>query len=127
MRVLVIDDSRAMRTFLRRLLTRLGFEVVEAADGLEAQDRMKDSGQIDLALIDWNMPKCDGFEFLVAVRSHSKWNDVKLLMATTESEVDQIVKALDAGADEYLMKPFDEAAVVDKLRLIGVDVDHPVA
>jgi len=127
MRALVIDDSRAMRTFLRRLLTRLGFDVVEAADGLEAQDRMEDPGAIDLALIDWNMPKCDGFEFLVAVRGDSRWNDVKLIMATTESEVDQIVKALDAGVDEYLMKPFDEAAVVDKLRLIGVDVDQPVA
>ena len=74
----------------------------------------------DIAFVDWNMPRCNGHEFVVAVRNEPRWNDLKLIMATTETEADQIIKALDAGADEYLMKPFDEASVVDKLRLLGV-------
>ncbi len=120
MRALVIDDSRAMRTFLRQLLTKHDFEVDEAGDGLEAQERVRQHGPFDIAFVDWNMPRCNGHEFVVAVRNEPRWNDLKLIMATTETEADQIIKALDAGADEYLMKPFDEASVVDKLRLLGV-------
>lgn len=120
MLAMVIDDSRAMRSILRRIVVELGFDVVEAADGREALELMS-AGQVpDLALIDWNMPVLNGLEFVSAVRAHSEWRDVTLMMVTTESEHGQIVRALAAGAHEYVIKPFTPDAIVEKLQLLGL-------
>jgi two-component system chemotaxis response regulator CheY len=126
MRALVIDDSRAMRSILARTLDGLGFEVSHAGNGQEALDVM---GAADAAgtlphvcLIDWNMPVMTGLEFVVAVRANRAWRDVSLMMVTTESEHSQIVRALAAGAHEYLIKPFPPEAVEEKLRLLGLVV-----
>lgn len=118
MHALVIDDSRAMRKVLSKILGDLGFSVVEAGNGQEALDRMQ-SEAVDLALIDWNMPVMNGYEFLQAVRAQPNWADVRLMMVTTETGIEEMTKALAAGADEYVMKPFTRSDLVSKLGLMG--------
>lgn len=120
MRALVIDDSRAMRRILTRILEGLDYEVEEAGDGQQALDRMRSGTLPDLALIDWNMPVMDGLTFIKAVRDEPDWRDVTLMMVTTESEHGNVVRALAAGAHEYVIKPFTPDAIVDKLQLLGL-------
>lgn len=120
MKALVIDDSRTMRRIVSGILTPMGFEVTEAADGQQALDAMNDGLEVDLACVDWNMPVLDGLSFVTAVRRERRWRDVTLMMVTTESEQAQIVRALAAGAHEYLIKPFTPDAIRDKLQLLGL-------
>jgi two-component system chemotaxis response regulator CheY len=120
MLALVVDDSRAMRMVLRRIVSGLGFDVVEAGNGQEALD-VVDAGPIpDIALIDWNMPVMDGLEFVTTVRSRQELRGMTLMMVTTESEHGQIVRALAAGAHEYVIKPFTPDAIAEKLALLGL-------
>lgn len=121
MRALVVDDSRAMRMILARTLKSHGFEVVEAGNGQEALDAMEEALP-DVALIDWNMPVMDGLTFVMKVRARPEWRQVTLMMVTTESEHSQIVRALAAGAHEYVIKPFTPEAIMDKLALLGLAV-----
>ena len=121
MRALVVDDSRAMRTILSRILRKAGIEEIrEAADGSEAIARLQDGELPDVALVDWNMPVMNGLELVKAVRQRSEWRRIAIMMVTTENEQSQIVRALAAGAHEYLIKPFDEAALIDKLEILGL-------
>ena len=120
MLALVVDDSRAMRMILRRIMAEQGYEVVEAADGQEALDVLEGGARPDVALIDWNMPNVDGLELVVRVRKNPEWRSITLMMVTTESEYDQIVRALAAGAHEYVIKPFTPEAIVEKLQLLGL-------
>jgi two-component system, chemotaxis family, chemotaxis protein CheY len=120
MLAMVIDDSRAMRSILRRIVVELGFDVVEAADGQEALDKMAAGEVPDLALVDWNMPVRDGLSFVTEVRANKAWRGVTLMMVTTEGEHAQIVRALAAGAHEYVIKPFTPDAIMDKLQLLGL-------
>lgn len=120
-RALVIDDSRATRTMLRRILDQLGYsDTIEAADGREALDQLDAHAGVELALVDWNMPVMDGLEFLRSVRAEARWRDLALVMVTTESEIEHMIEALEAGADEYVMKPFTPAVLREKLQLIGL-------
>ncbi len=120
MKALVIDDSRVMRKIVGGILTEAGFDVVEAADGQEALDQMTLNDDITLCCIDWNMPVMSGFEFVVEVRKHPQWRDVTLMMVTTEGEQGQIVRALAAGAHEYVIKPFTPEVILDKLQFLGL-------
>ena len=120
MLAMVIDDSRAMRSILRRIVVELGFDVVEAADGQEALDKMSAGEVPDLALIDWNMPVLDGLSYVTEVRANKEWRGVTLMMVTTEGAHAQIVRALAAGAHEYVIKPFTPDAIMDKLQLLGL-------
>ena len=120
MRAMIIDDSRAMRSILRRIVTGLGFETAEAGHGQEALDQMTAGYLPDLCLIDWNMPVMDGYTFVTRVRATPEWRNVTLMMVTTESEQRQIVRALAAGAHEYVIKPFTPEAIVEKLELLGL-------
>jgi two-component system, chemotaxis family, chemotaxis protein CheY len=121
MHAIVIDDSRAMRMILRRIVTHLGFQVSEAGNGLEALDQLGATDQVpELALIDWNMPEMNGLEFVQAVRTDPKYAQMTLMMVTTESEQGQIVRALAAGAHEYVIKPFTPDAISEKLQLLGL-------
>lgn len=120
MKALVIDDSRAMRMVVRRIVAGLGFEVVEAGNGQEALAVIDAGEDIDVALIDWNMPVMTGLEFVSAVRDQPEHRNITLMMVTTESERSQIVRALAAGAHEYLIKPFTEDALISKLALLGL-------
>ena len=118
---IVIDDSRAMRRILRKFLEELGFDVLEAGNGREALDVIGSSDTIpDLALIDWNMPEMNGLEFVVEVRKKEEWRNITLVMVMTESEHNQIVRALASGAHEYVIKPFTKDGMIDKLTLLGL-------
>jgi two-component system chemotaxis response regulator CheY len=120
-RALVVDDSCAMRMILSRTLAQAGFDVQQAANGREALEIMdREGSSIALVLLDWNMPELTGIEVVEKLRAQSAFNGVRLVMVTTETEIEQMARALEAGADEYVMKPFTRAAVEDKLRLIGV-------
>ena len=123
MRALVVDDSRAMRSVLRNILVPLGIDVVEAKDGLDALSLVENGPLPDVALVDWHMPIMDGLELVVAIRSHKEWRHMAIMMVTTESEHEQMVRALLAGANEYLIKPFTADAVAEKLLLLGLDVE----
>lgn len=120
MRALIVDDSRATRTIIRRMLSEVGFEVVEATDGLDALRRLKEIGRADVLLVDWNMPEMNGYELVCAVRRDPQYNGVPLMMVTSETELAQMAKALEAGADEYVMKPFTKEVITEKLTLLGV-------
>ena len=118
MRALIVDDSRFVRDFLRGLLEERGIDCEEAADGLIALDHIHRDAAFDLALVDWNMPNLNGLEMLKQMRAEG-YSNVKVMMVTTEAENDFILRALDAGADEYLMKPFDDEALGEKLAMLG--------
>jgi len=120
MRALIVDDSRPIRRIESEILKELGFETSDACDGKQALERLKAGPLPDVVLVDWNMPEMDGLEFIKAVRSEASYAGMVVLMVTTETETDQMLRALSAGADEYLMKPFQKESLVDKLRLVGV-------
>jgi two-component system chemotaxis response regulator CheY len=109
-----------MRMIISRILVEAGFEVRQAGDGAEALEVMKGANDsIELVLADWNMPRMDGLDFVLALRAQDRFRDVRIIMVTTETEISQMCRALEAGANEYVMKPFTSDAVKDKLRLVG--------
>ena len=121
MRALIVDDSRAMRRIVGRILVDAGFEILEAGDGREAMAVLEANADLPvLACVDWNMPVMDGLTFITEVRKRPEWRAITLMMVTTESEQDRIVRALAAGAHEYLIKPFTGEAMVEKLDLLGL-------
>lgn len=105
-----------------RIIREIGFETFEAGDGQEGLARLEEHGAPDLILADWNMPNMNGYEFVQAVRANTAYDKVQIVMVTTESEVGQITKALDAGANEYVMKPFTADIIRDKLAILGISV-----
>lgn len=119
-RALVVDDSRAIRSIIGKTLKELGFEVLEAGNGREALERLATTGAVELVLVDWNMPEMNGLEFLLAARATPAWKDTIILMVTTETEMGQMRRALDAGANEYVMKPFTREVLREKLQLVGL-------
>jgi two-component system chemotaxis response regulator CheY len=119
MRALIVDDSRFVRGYLRGLLEEKGIECEEAGDGQAGMDQLGSGVPFDVALLDWNMPVMNGLDMLKQLRAEG-YCDLKVLMVTTEAENDFILRALDAGADEYLMKPFDDEALTEKLAMLGL-------
>ncbi len=122
MRALVVDDSRVMRSILRRTLLKEGLDVVEAGDGDEALARLDEPGRFDLMLVDWNMPGVNGLELVRRVRADPRHAATPMMMVTSEVEAEPIREALDAGANDYLMKPFTEDDLRGKLLWLGVTV-----
>jgi two-component system chemotaxis response regulator CheY len=120
MRALIVDDSRAIRGIIGKILREIGFEIVEAGHGFEAMQRLKEAGSVDLMLVDWNMPEMNGYDFLRSVRANPAYRGIPLMMVTSETEMSQMSKALEAGADEYVMKPFTKDVISYKLSLLGV-------
>jgi two-component system, chemotaxis family, chemotaxis protein CheY len=123
MRALVIDDSRAMRSILRSILASLDFDVDEAADGREAVDILSRDEKFDLVLVDWNLPEMSGLEVVIEVRKDQRLAGLPLLMVTTETEFERVTQALQAGANEYIMKPFDRDMLLDKLVILGIPIE----
>lgn len=123
MYALIIDDSRAMRRILRQIVEPLGFEILEAGHGQEGLACLHMAGKVEVTLVDWNMPVMNGLEFVKAVRADDSWNQMKLVMVTTETEPAQMARALMAGVDEFVMKPFTADILIEKLRLIGVAME----
>jgi two-component system chemotaxis response regulator CheY len=120
MRALVIDDSRTVRAIIRKTLTEVGIEVVEAGDGREGLEQLRRAPDVELVLVDWNMPVMNGLDFIRAVRADRSYDPVRIMMVTTETEQEQLVRALEAGANEYLMKPFTREILLAKLSLLNV-------
>ncbi|MDH5763306.1 MAG: response regulator [Nitrospinota bacterium] len=123
MRALVIDDSKSIRSILSKILIEIGFSVEEAANGLEALDIIQ-KDKVELALVDWNMPDMNGYEFIQEVRKDNTYKDMRLMMVTTETEMNKVVEALEAGANEYVMKPFTKEMIVEKLALMGMNIHN---
>src|SRR5436305_706371 len=119
---LVVDDSRAQRTMLKRLLTERGYEVYEAGDGSQGVDHLARLGAVDLVLVDWNMPVMDGLEFIREVRKIADYERTQLVMVTSESEPTHIARALMAGADEYAIKPLTSDALTGRLDRLGAEL-----
>jgi two-component system, chemotaxis family, chemotaxis protein CheY len=119
-KALVVDDSRAIRMIIARQMKALGFVTQEAANGQEALDALVSSGPFDIALVDWNMPVMNGLEFVCAVRGDRALDEMAIMMVTSESEQIQVQRAIEAGASEYLMKPFSTEAIEEKLLILGL-------
>lgn len=126
MKILAVDDVLLIRKLTRRTVEALGGELFEASDGIEALLTLdKNGGKFDLIILDWNMPKMDGFEFLNRIKSKDKYKSIPVMMATTESEKDKIVKAIQAGASNYLIKPFTERELTKKiLECLGLGYEY---
>ena len=120
---LVIDDSKAMRMILGKHLKEWGYEVLPAENGREGFEQLElHREEVDLILVDWNMPVMNGFEFVEEVRKDEQYRDKKIVMVTSETEPGKMVKVLMAGLDEFVMKPFTQEILRDKLKLIGVQL-----
>jgi two-component system chemotaxis response regulator CheY len=119
MHCLVVDDSAVIRKVARRILEGLRFEISEAEDGSRALASCV-SRMPDAILLDWNMPVMDGYEFLKALRRMDKGRQPKVVFCTTENDVAHIARAMHAGADEYIMKPFDKEILVSKFQEVGL-------
>jgi two-component system, chemotaxis family, chemotaxis protein CheY len=120
-KALVVDDSKAVRMILAKTLKELGFEVREAANGREALEVIEvEKTAVTLVLADWNMPEIDGLELLKRLRQKPELASLVVVMVTTETELGQMAAALEAGANEYIMKPFTKDILVEKLQLVGV-------
>lgn len=120
MRALIVDDSRALRRILGDMLRQLGYEVAEAVNGRDALQHLLEKARPDIVLVDWNMPEMNGLEFIQNVRAEGRFADLPLMMVTTETELEQMSAALEAGANEYVMKPFGKEVIADKLQLLGL-------
>ena len=116
---LVVDDSRVVRKVARRILEDLGFEVAEAGDGVEALAWVRTT-MPEVVLLDWNMPAMNGLEFLSQLRREPGGEAPRVVFCSVENDLDRIREALEEGADEYIMKPFDGDIVASKLALVGV-------
>ena len=120
-KALVVDDSKTIRMIIRRILIELGYEVLEAANGVEALRVIQvEKTQVELVLADWNMPEMNGLDLLKGLRQDPELASLKVIMVTTETEIDQMESALAAGANEYVMKPFTRDILRGKLELVGI-------
>ena len=116
---LVVDDSKVIRMVARRILEELGFAVVEAVDGQEAIDRCLEA-MPDAVLLDWNMPVKSGIDFLRELRAAPDGDEPVVVFCTTENDMSHIQRAMQAGADEYIMKPFDSEIIESKFKQVGI-------
>ena len=118
MQALIVDDSTTMRMILKAYLQKMGFTVTEAVNGLDALVKLRAMGKADIVLVDWNMPEMDGLDFVKAVRAEIGYAAMPLMMVTTNSEREHVELALEAGANEYVMKPFMGAMIREKLEML---------
>lgn len=120
MKILIVDDSKAMRTLLGYFARNLQFETAEAEDGCVALAALQQHDNIELALVDWEMPRMDGLEFVKAVRANAAFDGLKLMMVTNQNSMERVATALTAGASDFLMKPVTKESFEEKLRLLGL-------
>jgi len=120
MKILLIDDSRATRSIIRRILNFLDADIIEAENGKIALELLEKETLPDIAFVDWNMPVMNGLEFVTQARQNEAYSSMLIMMVTTETEMHQVVKALEAGANEYLMKPFTGDMIKEKLGILGL-------
>ncbi len=120
MKALVVDDSKSMRNIVKAGLKQMNAfgEIKEAVNGVDALDKIKNEGPFDLVLLDWYMPEMEGYDCLVEIRKKPEWNDTKVMMVTTENQQENVIKAVMAGANEYLMKPFTPEMLEEKVKMV---------
>lgn len=123
MKALIVDDSKAMRLIIRKAIEAKGFTATEAENGLKALDILKSEAPFDVMLADCNMPEMDGLELVRKVRSDAAYTSMRILFVTSQTEAELVNEALEAGADEYLMKPFLRVSLYEKLELLGLIED----
>lgn len=116
---LIVDDSSVIRKVARRIMEEVHFEISEAENGKEALDKCR-LNLPDIILLDWNMPVMDGLEFLTELRKDPCGEAPKVIFCTTENDMDHITQAISAGANEYIMKPFDKEIILSKLKEVGL-------
>lgn len=116
---LIVDDSKIVRKVVRRIVEVFGFTILEAENGREAVDQAR-AHAVDVMLLDWNMPVMDGMECMIEIRADASMHQPKIIFCTTENEFSKIQQAMMNGADEYVMKPFDEAIIAGKLSQLGI-------
>lgn len=123
MKMLIIDDSKPMRTLLASMARKMSFTIWEAGDGREALDILAQNDPHEpfaVAVVDWEMPCMNGLEFVRTVRRNSDLAELKLMMITAQNSMQRIAEALGAGADDFLMKPFTQEMLADKLQILGM-------
>ena len=120
LKVLLVDDSQTVRLVGRRIMSKLGFETIEAEHGQAALEQIRRHPHVHAILLDWNMPVMNGLDFLQALRSLPLSRQPIVVMCTTENDMEHIIQAMEAGANEYIMKPFTEEIIRDKFAEVGV-------
>lgn len=120
---LIVDDSKIVRKVVRRIVEVFGFTILEAENGREAVDHVRATA-VDVMILDWNMPVMDGMECMKTIRADTEIHQPKIIFCTTENEFNKIQQAMMNGADEYVMKPFDEAIIAGKLSQLGIIDDE---
>lgn len=120
MNALIVDDSRTTRAIIARLLQGLGYTTSEAPDGAAALRHLEEQGAPEIAFVDWNMPEMTGIEFVQNVRKEPRYDTMLIVMVTSENEMSNVTQALEAGANEYLMKPFTKEGLAEKIALLGL-------
>jgi two-component system chemotaxis response regulator CheY len=123
MKMLIVDDSKAMRNFLQGIAAELSFETEAAEDGREGLNKLINNDPRDpfaVALVDWEMPVMNGLELVQTVRRNRDFNSLKLMMVTTQNALENVTAALQAGADDYLMKPVTKELLEEKLQILGM-------
>ena len=122
MKLLVVDDSSTMRRIIKNTLARLGYKgILEGADGVEGWAQMDAHPEIDMLITDWNMPEMNGLELVQKVRADVRFKDTPIIMVTTEGGKAEVITALKAGVNNYIVKPFTPAVLKEKLEaVIGV-------
>lgn len=118
MRVLIVDDSKAVRLMLRRMLADLGHDALEAGTGREALTLLKAGNGVEVALVDWNMPEMAGLEFIRTVRQDPSLSAMRIIVVTTQMDVGDLAEALEAGAQGYIVKPPTPASLLAKLNAV---------
>jgi two-component system, chemotaxis family, chemotaxis protein CheY len=122
MRLLIVDDSKAMRTMLSAYARDLGYETNEACDGIDAIEALERSQDYDGILLDWDMPKMDGLTLLKILREDRRFDAIKIMMVTAQGSYENVAQSLELGANDYLMKPFDEQMFGEKMKILGLVV-----
>ncbi len=119
MKIITVDDSSTMRRIIKNTLKRIGYgdEILEAGDGKEALDVLANNS-VDLIITDWNMPVMDGLTFVKHIRADSKFDDTPIIMVTTEAAKEDIITALKAGVNNYIVKPFTPDVLKDKIDTV---------
>ena len=120
MKALVVDDSQSMRNIVKAGLQKMGAfdSISEAVNGVDALEKINSEGPFDLVLLDWYMPEMEGYDCLIKIRENVSWNGMKVMMVTTENQQENVIRAVMAGANEYLMKPFTAEMLEEKVRMV---------
>ncbi|MDA3908801.1 MAG: chemotaxis response regulator CheY [Sulfurimonas sp.] len=119
MKLLVVDDSSTMRRIIKNTLARLGYkDILEGADGLEGWAQMDSNPDIEMLITDWNMPEMNGLELVKKVRADERFKDTPIIMVTTEGGKSEVITALKAGVNNYIVKPFTPQVLKEKLGAV---------